>query len=46
METIVNTFVSIFGLLTSSSILGMPILVWLLLPAVIGLIVKFIQGRK
>ena len=46
MEAIVNVFVTLFGLLTSSTVLGMPVLVWLLLPAVIGLVLKFIQGKK
>lgn len=46
METVVNIFVSLFGLLTSNSILGMPVLVWLILPAIIVLILKFIKGQR
>lgn len=46
MDIIVNIFTSIFGFLTDFSLLDIPLLVWLILPAVIGIIVKFIQGRK
>lgn len=46
MDVLVNFFVSVFKLITDNSILGMPIFVWLVLPALIGIILKFIQGKR
>lgn len=46
MENLVNMIISLFSVLTDNSIFGMPVLVWLILPAVITLTIKFIQGKK
>lgn len=46
MNIIVNIFTSVFGFLTNNSIFEVPLLVWLILPAVITIAVKFIQGKK
>lgn len=46
MNSITNMIISLFKLLTDNSVLGMPLLVWFLLPAVFGLVFKFIQGKK
>lgn len=46
MNVIVNIFTTIFGFLTDNSIFDIPLLVWFILPAVIGIVIKFIQGRN
>lgn len=46
MNSLVDLFVSIFGFLTDNSLFGMPLFVWFVLPALIGLILKFIQGKR
>lgn len=46
MESFVNVFISLFNLLVDTSVLGMPILVWLVLPGVVLFAIKFIQGVK
>lgn len=46
MNIVVSIFSSVFSFLTDYSIFGVPILVWLILPAVISIAVKFIQGKK
>lgn len=46
MESLVNAFISIFSLLTDNTFLNIPIIVWFILPAVIGIIIKFIEGKR
>lgn len=46
MEAIVNVFIALFKILVDTTVLGMPVLVWLILPAVILFALKFIQGVK
>lgn len=46
MEVFIDLFITIFDLITENSFLGIPVLVWFILPAVIGVIVKFIQGKR
>lgn len=46
MQIIINVFTTVFGFLTDNSIFEIPLLVWLILPAVISIAVKFIQGKK
>lgn len=46
MEAVTNLLITMFKLLTDNGILGIPLLVWFLLPAVFGLVFKFIQGKK
>lgn len=46
MNAITDLLITMFKLLTDNGILGIPLLVWFLLPPVFGLIFKFIQGKK
>lgn len=46
IDDLVNVFKSIFDLLWSSHILGVPFLFWFILIGVFGIIGSFIQGRK
>lgn len=46
MGYFITFFERIFGFLVSNELFEIPILVWLILPSVIALIVKFIQGKK
>lgn len=46
MDVVISVFTTLFGLLTDNTIFNIPLLVWFLLPAVIILAVKFIQGKK
>ena len=46
MDTLINLFVTVFQFLTQSQLLGLPIIVWLVLPAVFAVIIDFIRGRK
>lgn len=46
MESIVNMFVTVFGLLFENKVFNIPVLIWLMLPAVVGICIKFIEGRK
>lgn len=46
MDTVVNSAVSFFSILTDKSVFGMPLLVWLIIPLVLGLVVNFLKGKK
>lgn len=46
METVVEMFITTFNLITDIKIFNIPVLVWLLLPAIITLALKFINGKK
>ncbi len=46
MDTLVNLFSTVFNLLLETTIFEIPILIWLILPAIITIVVKFIQGKK
>lgn len=46
METVVEMFITAFNMITDIDIFGIPVLVWLLLPAIITLVLKFINGKK
>ena len=46
MESVVNMIVSFFEILTGKSIYGMPLIVWLLIPLILGLVVNFLKGKK
>lgn len=46
MEYIVDALSSFFGILLDTNILGMPILVWAIIPVVLSLIISFLKGKK
>lgn len=46
MDELINTFKSIFSLLWSSKMLGMPILFWFVIIALFGIIGSFLKGSK
>ena len=46
MEFIIDTFKSLFNILLSTDILGMPLLVWGIIPTVLGLLISFLKGKK
>lgn len=46
MDTVVNSIVSFFSILTDKSVFGMPLIVWFLIPLILGLVVNFLKGKK
>ena len=46
MESAANLIVSFFGILTDNEVLGMPLIVWLIIPLVLGLVINFLKGKK
>lgn len=46
MEIVVDILNNLFGILFDIQILGMPILVWAIMPVVLGLIISFLKGKK
>ena len=46
LDNLIDLFVSLFNLLLDTKFLSIPLLVWFILPFVIGLIFNFIGGKK
>lgn len=46
MSELINLIISAFGILTNNSWLGMPLLVWILIPCLFGIITHFLKGKK
>lgn len=46
MDFIVSAVSNSFKILIDTEILGMPLLVWFIIPVVLGLIISFIRGKK
>ena len=46
MQTVIEVLTSLFSILTSTQLLGMPLIVWLLIPLLLGLIINFLKGKK
>lgn len=46
MEYLANLLISLINILTETHILGMPLLVWLLIPLLLGLLIQFLKGKK
>lgn len=46
MEFLANLLVSLVNLLTTTKVLDMPLLVWLLIPLLLGLLIQFLKGKK
>lgn len=46
MQELIDIVVSIFGIFNDIKILNISLLVWAIIPILIGLIVTFIKGKK
>lgn len=46
MQTVVDILSNFFGILLDTQILGMPLLVWAIIPVVLGLVISFLKGKK
>lgn len=46
MQDVTAFFQSAFNILMSNSLLGIPLLVWIIITAMIGLVGVFIKGTK
>lgn len=46
MDSIIQAFITAFNMITDIELFEIPVLVWLLLPAIITLALKFINGKK
>ena len=46
MEFIVTALNNIFKILIDCDILGMPLLVWFIIPVILSLIISFLKGKK
>lgn len=46
MDTFIAALETAFDILQSFQIMGIPFFIWLLLPLLLGLIVRFIKGKK
>ncbi len=46
MDSIVQVFITAFNMITDIKLFEIPVLVWLLLPSIILLALKFINGKK
>lgn len=46
MDFIVSALNNFFKILIDCDILGMPFLVWIIIPVVLSLIISFMKGKK
>lgn len=46
MEAIIEAIITAFRMLVDTKLFEIPLLVWFLLPVVIGIVLKFINGKK
>ena len=46
MQTVIDVLISLFSILISTQLFGMPLIVWLLIPLLLGLIINFLKGKK
>ncbi len=46
MESIIDNIISLFSMLNSVKLFGLPLLVWLVIPAFLGIVFEFIGGKK
>ena len=46
MDAIIQAFVTVFNILIDCKVFEIPVLIWFLIPAVITLVLKFINGKK
>lgn len=46
MDFIVSALNNFFKILIDCDILGMPLLVWVIIPVVLSIIISFVRGKK
>lgn len=46
MDIVLDLIISIFSFLGNNSLFDIPLLGWFIMPVLIGLIMKFIQGKR
>lgn len=46
INMITNLFVTMFNLLLDTTIFGVPLLVWFIIPTLIGIFLNFIKEKK
>lgn len=46
MSEIIELFTDLFAILNTSKILGMPLIVWLIIPLLFTFLIRFIKGKK
>lgn len=46
MDSVIQAFITAFNMITDIKLFEIPVLVWLILPSIIALILKFINGKK
>lgn len=46
MQELIDIFVSCFNILNNIKILNISLLVWAIIPILIGLLVQFLKGKK
>lgn len=46
MEQVADILIFFIDLLTDTKILGVPLIVWTVIPLLLGLLVNFLKGKK
>lgn len=46
MEYLGNLLVTLISLITDTKLLNVPLIVWLIIPLLLGLLVQFLKGKK
>lgn len=46
MQELIDIFVSCFNILNNIKVLNISLLVWSIIPILIGLLVQFLKGKK
>lgn len=46
MEYLGNLLVALISLITDTKLLNIPLIVWLIIPLLLGLLVQFLKGKK
>lgn len=46
MEYLGDLLVQLIGLITSTKLLDVPLIIWLLIPLLLGLLIQFLKGKQ
>lgn len=46
MEYLGDLLVQLIGLITDTKLLNVPLIVWLLIPLLLGVLIQFLKGKK
>lgn len=46
MDFLTDLIVSLFNFLNTTQLLGIPLLVWFIIPLVLGFVITFLKGKK